>query len=434
MNQDDLLYRILELLVEHSPDDDVCDLAWGAVNGDDELDAAMDGAHPDRPQRAERALAPAGAFLTSLAVEGFRGIGSKAMINFKPGPGLVVVTGRNGSGKSSLAEGFEYALTSTTYRWKLSTRFAEQWRNLHHPEPCCITVGLAQEAVGSSTIEASWPAGSSSTSDARVTYQPYGQARRDGIAELGWATALETYRPILSYEELGRLLNEKNAQLHDSLRLMLGLDALTAAERRLKTRLDPIKQPLAVADRERKSLRAQAESCSDERAVRAATMLRHTRPDVSKIQALVTGATDTTPFVRALRTSPESNSRLPNRSSRSPPDSPTRSLRNERSGITPPRWRIGDGRCWRRLCTLPTPQRQTCHVRCGSKESSTRIGVPARQSCSKGRTCLINSAAPSGLNLIKRAGLREACSRRRPRPSPNASYRWRARPRRRGPG
>jgi recombinational DNA repair ATPase RecF len=301
MNQDDLLYRIFELLVEHSPDDDVCDLAWGAVNGDDELDAAMDGRASDRPKRTGRAPAPAGAFLTSLAVEGFRGIGSKAMINFKPGPGLVVVTGRNGSGKSSLAEGFEYALTSTTYRWKLSTRFVEQWRNLHHPEPCCITVGLAQEAVGSSTIEASWPAGSSSTSDARVTYQPYGQARRDGIAELGWATALETYRPILSYEELGRLLNEKNAQLHDSLRLMLGLDALTAAERRLKTRLDPIKQPLAVADRERKSLRAQAQSCSDGRAVQAATMLRHTRPDVSKLQALVTGATDTTPFVRALR-------------------------------------------------------------------------------------------------------------------------------------
>jgi len=116
-----------------------------------------------------------------LAVEGFRGIGSKAMINFRPGPGLVIVAGRNGSGKSSLAEGLEYALTSTTYRWKLGTRFIERWRNLHHPEPCKITVELAQEDVGKSKIVASWPAGSSSDSDGHVTYQPHGQPRREGL-------------------------------------------------------------------------------------------------------------------------------------------------------------------------------------------------------------------------------------------------------------
>jgi hypothetical protein len=81
-----------------------------------------------------------------------------------------------------------------------------------------------------------------------VAYQPHGQPRRDGPDELSWTATLATYRPILSYEELGRLLNEKNAQLHDSLRLMLGLDALTEADRRLKARLDPIKQPLTAAE------------------------------------------------------------------------------------------------------------------------------------------------------------------------------------------
>jgi AAA domain len=114
MSQEDLHYRIFELLVELSTNDDICDLAWGAITGDDALDAAIDGKPSVRPARAEREAVPAGAFLTSLAVEGFRGIGSKAMINFRPGPGLVIVAGRNGSGKSSLAEGFEYALTNTT--------------------------------------------------------------------------------------------------------------------------------------------------------------------------------------------------------------------------------------------------------------------------------------------------------------------------------
>jgi hypothetical protein len=301
MSHEDLHYRIFELLVELSPDDDICDLVWGAASGEEALDAAIEARPSTRPVRAERDAVPAGAFLTSLVVEGFRGIGSKAMINFRPGPGLVIVAGRNGSGKSSLAEGFEYALTSTTYRWKLGTHFSERWRNLHNPEPCRITVELAQEDVGKSTIVASWPAGSSLVSDGHVTYQPHGQPRREGLDELGWTTALETYRPILSYEELGRLLNENNAQLHDSLRQMLGLDLLTDAARRLKARLDPIKQPLAVADRERKDLRARAENCDDERAKLAASLLRRTRPEVPKLQALITGAADLTPTLRTLR-------------------------------------------------------------------------------------------------------------------------------------
>lgn len=301
MSQDDLQERIFDLLVERSPDDDVCDLAWGAVSGDSELDAVLAGGSLERPTRTGHGPAEVGAFLTSLTVEGFRGIGPRAQISFRPRPGLTIISGRNGSGKSSLAEGLEYAFTSTTYRWKLGTRFAERWRNLHHPEPCQITVELAQEEVGRSTITASWPAGSPATADGRVTYQPYGQPRREGLDELGWAAALETYRPILSYEELGRLLNEKNAQLHDSLRLMLGLDDLTEANRRLKARLDPIKQPLAAANRERQDLRRQAEGTDDERARHVASLLRRARPDVDALRTLVTGAADSTPTLKVLQ-------------------------------------------------------------------------------------------------------------------------------------
>ena len=61
MSQEDLHYRIFELLVELSPNDDICDLVWSAITGDEALDAAIDGKPSERPARAEREAVPAGA-------------------------------------------------------------------------------------------------------------------------------------------------------------------------------------------------------------------------------------------------------------------------------------------------------------------------------------------------------------------------------------
>ena len=62
------------------------------------------------------------AFLRTITVEGFRGIGPKATLDLTPGPGLTLVVGRNGSGKSSFAEGLELLLTGDTYRWRDRSR------------------------------------------------------------------------------------------------------------------------------------------------------------------------------------------------------------------------------------------------------------------------------------------------------------------------
>ena len=48
----------------------------------------------------EESAEPVGAYLRSITVQGFRGIGAEVTLPFRPGPGLIVVAGRNGSGKS----------------------------------------------------------------------------------------------------------------------------------------------------------------------------------------------------------------------------------------------------------------------------------------------------------------------------------------------
>jgi hypothetical protein len=65
---------------------------------------------------AEESSEPVGAYVRSITVQGFRGIGAEVTLPFRPGPGLTVVAGRNGSGKSTLAEGLELALTGANSR------------------------------------------------------------------------------------------------------------------------------------------------------------------------------------------------------------------------------------------------------------------------------------------------------------------------------
>lgn len=58
------------------------------------------------------------------------------------GPGLTVVTGRNGSGTSSFAEAAELALTGVSSRGNDKQSNKPLWRNLHAAGQSEITVGL----------------------------------------------------------------------------------------------------------------------------------------------------------------------------------------------------------------------------------------------------------------------------------------------------
>ena len=103
----------------------------------------------------------AGAYLTSLAVEGFRGIGPRQILTLTAGPGLTIIVGRNGSGKSSFAEALEVLLTSDNKRWAKgrSKVWQDGWRNLHQDKTAAIEAKLDLEGGGQATVNCSWDAG-----------------------------------------------------------------------------------------------------------------------------------------------------------------------------------------------------------------------------------------------------------------------------------
>jgi len=151
-----------------------------AVEGETALDSLLAGGTAPAatvPANA-RTKAPATATLRAVTVEGFRGIGRAARLEFPPGPGLTLVVGRNGSGKSSFAEALELLLTGDTFRWsgKRSRIWREGWRNLHH-ETAVIQAELILEGEKTLTTVARRWADDAPLENAETTAQVHGRTK-----------------------------------------------------------------------------------------------------------------------------------------------------------------------------------------------------------------------------------------------------------------
>jgi energy-coupling factor transporter ATP-binding protein EcfA2 len=260
-------------------------------------DAAEDG--PDvTAETAEPA--PVGAYLSSLTVAGFRGIGPSVKLPLHPGTGLTVIAGRNGSGKSSLAEALEMALTGDSKRWAEKPQvWTSNWRNLHDGSDPMIRLELAQERRGVITIGLDWADGADVDKHQSWVERP-GGGRTEGRDALGWSAALQLYRPLLSYDELGGLLDGRPSDLYDELHKLLGLQPIVDGQERLARALKTAAQPGVDAKKLLQQVKSVLAGVDDSRAAEATVLLGKRPPDLSKIEALVTGATPPDASLAAL--------------------------------------------------------------------------------------------------------------------------------------
>jgi recombinational DNA repair ATPase RecF len=272
----------------------VTDIVVAALLGDEDLDAVLGPQGWERP--AMHQTAPTGTvpmfFLRSIVAEGFRGVGTEATLRLEPGPGLTLVVGRNGSGKSSFAEAAELAVTGESRRWSRNTAARTGWRNIHTSTTSRVAVGLAADGqAGTMTLAREWAPGSP-LEDAIAYFQEPGARRVPGVPT-GWAEPLDLYRPFLSYSELGTLVDGKPSEMYDTLQAILGLDQLIDAEHRLtgaRKRLDEMSKSARQA---LPDLLSRLATHPDERASQAQTALSGRKWDLDAIDALAVGEQQT---------------------------------------------------------------------------------------------------------------------------------------------
>ena len=227
-------------------------------------------------------------FLESVTVEGFRGVGAPLTLSVKPGPGLSVIVGRNGTGKSSLSDALEVLFTGSSARWasKKTKVWQDGWRNLHHPDPVEVKArAIIEGQSGYVTVTRQWAAGADLASSVVTVARP--GKPLGGLDSLGWDDALVSYRPFLSYSELGGLLEEGPSKLFDALNAILGLEDLSLAVKALAADRLEIERRGPQTAAELLRFRALLEASRDERAEKILAALPARSPDLDLLATLI---------------------------------------------------------------------------------------------------------------------------------------------------
>ncbi|WP_440099316.1 AAA family ATPase [Streptosporangium sp. H16] len=231
---------------------------------------------------------PTGVYLRAITVAGFRGIGRPARLQLPQGNGLVVVTGRNGSGKSSFAEAVEMALTGQNSRWNARSQvWTSSFKNLHSQTNPEIEVELLVSGESRPTVvRREWTGARVEDSSAAVR-RP-GQGSEQPLSALNLAHALTAHRPFLPYAELGGAL-DKPSDLYDKVSGILGLGPLTEACKVLRDQKNALGKKVAASRQALLPLLSALSPVDDPRARAAYAELSGNRPDLSAVEALAVG-------------------------------------------------------------------------------------------------------------------------------------------------
>ena len=134
------------------------------------------------------------AYIASLSVRGFRGIGQQATLDFDPQPGLTVVYGLSGTGKSSFVDALEVLFTGDAARFRgHSPAWRSAWDNVHSPSDIAVTGTFIVPRTKANDT---------------VLHRTRDETSDEQLRQLGWSDAFAEFNPILGYAELGPLLVE----------------------------------------------------------------------------------------------------------------------------------------------------------------------------------------------------------------------------------
>ena len=292
----DSIEAIIERRIERARlDDDVAIYVMAALDGtlDQFINGGSEKELAERLRPAAAATAPTRAFLLRVSVAGFRGVGPQADLEVVPGPGLTLVVGANGTGKSSFAEGLEFLLTGENSRWEgKSKEWIQGWRNLHSEEAPLLQAHFAVEGVaGPAVVSRRWRPEATELDDHSTNTAIAGK-RRAGLAALGWEMSLDTHRPFLSYSQLSEIVEKGPSARFDAMAAGLGLETLTEARERLRSRRLADQRAYQSARDQCDELLSELAALDDERAHAVRAALANEPWDLNAIHLVMEGVLD----------------------------------------------------------------------------------------------------------------------------------------------
>ena len=216
-------------------------------------------------------------------MRGIRGIGSEASLPLVPGPGFTLVVGRNGSGKSSFAEGAEVLFRGTRPEESSDIVWNKAWRNLHDSTDALVRAELMVEGrPGHVEYSRRWSTNAVDESDAVIKSIGF-----DGELDPGDLQAsCGKHSPFLSHKAVAALL-ARPSTMHDAFARVLDLGDLNVATQLLTDARKEAEQNDKKFAAETAAFKVELENTSDDRARKAAALMDVKAPDLAAVRMLV---------------------------------------------------------------------------------------------------------------------------------------------------